>query len=252
MAVPPLLARHHEDWFAYRCANYGVSALTGATLKEASAVCTRINGTGFTEAIDALDSTSEAFDLAVTRIATAVLEMVDLQGERPERGPKRNSIVAGARVIKCNKLQAVAVLAADRLMRPVEGLFGTTLTGENDWHSEGDAEAWVRRTLSPDSPTYTAARDESRTAAEALRPTALFKLNDFMHRNESSSYTFPTSVVSEIAVSAAATILVESVTTPAVEVARAVGPHSFAVDAEWPAMVRVRSEEAVPIALTVV
>jgi hypothetical protein len=249
--APPLLHKHHDDWFAHTCATRGLTKLTGATLEDAAAVCTQINGTGFTEEIEDIGRGANAFTLAVGRIAKAVLEQADIKGNRPERGSARNTIVVDGKEIKCNKLEATAILASDALTRPIDKLFGSVLDGDNTWKTEKDGEAWVRTTFSPDSECYLSARMASFEAAEALKPTALFHINAFITKNTSSSFTFPLTVVSEICVETDEDFRVETVDAPPAELTRGDGKTTIKVEESWPAMVRVRSGSGQPIALSV-
>ena len=257
MPPPPLLQRHHEEWFAYRCADAGVRKLTGASLQDAAEVCTAISGAGFTEEIAAIRPVSDAFELAVGRIANAVLEQCDLANSEitPVRGSSRGTLVVGDRQIKCNRLEATAILAADALYRPTQALFGKMLDGENTWQTPAEGEKWVRETLSPTAPAYLAAKKASLEGATSLKPTALFNINGFMSKNSSSIYSFPTTVVSEITCTAKGepvAIMIESTDDEPVEIATGETPAVFAVGADWPPTIRVRSLTACSLSVVVV
>ena len=247
-----VLAQHHEDWFAYRCANDGVVKLTGVTLDDAAEVCTQINGTGFTEEVARIRLSAEAFQISIGRIASAVLAQADLDGHQPVRGSGRRAIVAGPKTLKCNnKLEATAILAADALERPIAELFGGALDGDNTWQTEKDAEQWVRDTFSAESPVYRAALQRSMEAAEGLCPTALFRLNAFL-ANPEVAYTIPTTVLTEICIHSGGAVVIESTDTPAVALATTAAPCNVAVGAEWPPMVRVRATEGETLKVSVV
>lgn len=249
--VPPLLERHHEEWFAYTCANHGLEKLTGATLNDAAAVCTQVNGTGFTEEVASLANGSNAFDLAVARIARAVLDQANLQGKHPQRGEGRNVLVVDGEAVKCNKLEATAIIASDGLTRPINELYGETLDGENTWQTEKDGEEWVRATFSPDSAKYMAAQRASFMAAQSLKPTAIFHINAFVAKNKSSSVTFPLSAVSEICIKGEGEVVIETDEEASSEIARQRGPSNIEIGIDWPPTVRVRSAAGEPIALSV-
>ena len=249
--VPPLLKGHHEHWFAYTCANRGLAKLTGASLEEAAAVCTQINGTGFTEEVANLTRQSTAFDLAVGRIARAVLDQANLKGRQPMRGDQRNVLVVDGERIKCNKLEATAIMASDALTRPLSTLFGSVLDGENTWQTEKDGEEWVRATFSPTAEPYMAALQSSYEAALSLKPTARFHINAFISQNKTSSVTFPATAVSEICIKSEGDLVVETVDDEPSELARASGSATIQVHTDWPPTVRVRSAAAEPDALSV-
>ena len=231
--------------------------LTGATLQEAAEVCTAISGAGFTEEIASIRPVAGAFELAVGRIADAVLEQADLvESEiQPTRGSNRSTILVGDRQIKCNRLEATAILAADALYRPVLSLFGQTLAGDNTWQTPAEGEAWVRATLSPTAEPYLEAKKASYDGALGLKPTALFNINGFIKKNPSTIYTFPTTVVSDITCSVEGeevAVAVESTDEEPVEIVAGTTPITFAVTADWPPTVRVRSLAARPLAVVVV
>ena len=249
--VPPLLKGHHEHWFAYTCANRGLTKLTGASLEEAAAVCTQVNGTGFTEEVENLSKQSTAFDLTVGRIARAVLDQANLKGKQPMRGDQRNVLLVDGKRIKCNKLEATAILASDALTRPLDTLFGSVLDGDNTWQTEKDGEEWVRATFSPTAEPYKAALQSSYEAAQSLKPTALFHINAFISKNKSSSVTFPVTAVSEICIKSEGELVVETVDDEPSELARASGSASVHVHPDWPPTVRVRSSADEPVALSV-
>lgn len=254
---PPLLQTHHADWFAYSCADMGVLKLTGGTLREAAEVCTAISGTGFTEEIESLQPVREAFDLAVSRIADAVLGQADLvdSAVQPVRGKGRSTILVGERHIKCNRLEATAILAADSLRRPILNLFGATLDGENTWQTAADGEKWVRETLSPEAKQFLAAKKLSYEGALSLKPTALYNINCFIAKNPSSIYSFPTTVVSDITCTVEgppAIVTVESTATEPLLLTTGETPVSFKIGADWPPTVRIRTSDARPLGVVVV
>ena len=256
---PPLLQSHHADWFAYRCANTGVEKLTGATLKEAAEVCTAISGAGFTEEIEGIRPVVEAFEVAVGRISAAVLKQAGLSEADPQpvRGANRTTILVGDKKVKCNRLEATAIMAADSLRRPVEALFGNMLTGENTWQTAADGEAWVRATLSPTSADFIAAKRKSYDGALGLKATSLFNINAFVSQNPTAIYTFPTSTVSEITCtvdgeSTAVTVESSAAGASPAEIASGMTPVTFNVTCEWPPSVRVRCLADQPLRVVVV
>lgn len=256
--APPLLHVHHQEWFAYRCTDKAVRELTGASLQEAAEVCTSINGAGFTEEVNEMETAASAFDLAVGRIAKAVLEEsgLALDGPRPRRGKNRSSLVVDDdRAIKLTRLQVTATLGADSLFRPIAALFGSVLKGENAWQTAADGDKWVRTTFSPTAAPYVAALQESLVGAETLKPTALFRINAFIAESRASMCTFPTTVVTEIACAGGdegTAILVEAADATARLLGSGASPITFAVQPDWPAMVRVRSKSTTPLQVQVI